>query len=388
MKEKDTIDWILIRKKIDATLSPAERKTLDKWLKANPRRQKFVTQAEKYYQQDIFPVLDKSHIDYAWKRFDSSRRKKTIHRYLYSWIAAASVVVMFGCWLLLNQGTTVEERNQELSKIAADTISPGMNKAYLILSDGSTVELGQKQAGYQLSEHQVDIRMDSTGVVYDMKQGTTKEVYNTIRIPQGGEYQLTLSDGTHIWLNSQSELTYPVAFHGAERQVKLTGEAYFKVTKNEKRPFIVETQGMKIKVLGTEFNVQAYHNEPSVITTLITGKVEVLSETDERNILYPSQQAVLSRETGITDIREVNTFVYTQWREGRFVFRDNTLDEIMRALARWYDMDYEFSVPELEHLRFYGVINRYANVKELLEQFEKTGKIRFEYSGKKVTIKK
>ena len=211
-------------------------------------------------------------------------------------------------------------------------------------------------------------------------------VYNTIQVPRGGEYSLTLADGTRVWLNSQSSLRFPVAFRGEERRVQLTGEAYFEVTPGRKR-FIVETKSVAVRVLGTAFDVNAYEDETVIRTTLVRGKVEILAGGKEACVLQPGQQSVVERATGKTGVLQVNTSLYTQWKDGRFVFRDHTLEDIMRTLARWYDMEYEFVDPGLQQQRFYGVINRFEDVKGLLAQFEKTGKVKFEYEGNRVIIK-
>ena len=197
---------------------------------------------------------------------------------------------------------------------------------------------------------------------------------------------IVLADGTKVWLNSQSSLRFPVAFQGKERRVQLTGEAYFDVTPGQKR-FIVETKSMDVRVLGTAFDVNAYEDETVIRTTLVRGKVEILAGGEESCILEPGQQSVFERSTGKVDVFQVNTSLYTQWKDGRFVFRDNTLEDIMRTLARWYDMEYEFASPNLKEQCFYGVINRFEKVEGLLAQFEKTGKVKFEYERNKVIIK-
>lgn len=183
-------------------------------------------------------------------------------------------------------------------------------------------------------------------------------------------------------------LTYPIAFGMSERRVRLEGEAYFEVEPGKGR-FVVETGDMNVRVLGTAFNVNAYGDEAVSRTTLVHGKVEVLTAKDDfRQVLAPGEQAVLDRASGLLDVKQVNTDLYTRWIKGQFVFRDTPLRDIMRTLARWYEMEYEFTDPELEALCFYGVISRFERVENLLEQFEKTGKVHFEYQGNKIVVKK
>ena len=152
---------------------------------------------------------------------------------------------------------------------------------------------------------------------------------------------------------------------------------------------VVETNGMAVRVLGTAFNVNAYKNEMMTYTTLVRGRVEIV--TDDNNVaktLAPGEQAAWNRRDGNVDVRQVNTYLYTQWIKGQFVFRDAPLRDIMKPLARWYEMEYEFACPAVEEERFYGIIDRFEHVERLLEQFEKTGKVHFEYEGNKVIVKK
>ena len=168
----------------------------------------------------------------------------------------------------------------------------------------------------------------------------------------------------------------------------MEGEAYFEVESGKGR-FVVETGDMNVRVLGTAFNVNAYKNEAATRTTLVHGKVEVMTGGDElQQVLVPGEQAIFDRESGQLEVKQVNTDFYTRWIKGQFVFRDTPLRDIMRTLARWYEMEYEFTDVELESLCFYGVISRFERVEGLLEQFEKTGKVHFEYRGNKVIVKK
>ena len=230
--------------------------------------------------------------------------------------------------------------------------------------------------------------MNKESLSYEENQLTKDTLYHTVEVPRGGEYHLTLSDGSKVWLNAESRLTYPAAFGTSERRVRLEGEAYFEVEPG-KGHFIVETGDMNVRVLGTAFNVNAYKNETATRTTLVHGKVEVMTGGDElQQVLVPGEQAIFDRESGQLEVKQVNTDLYTRWIKGQFVFRDTPLRDIMRTLARWYEMEYEFTDAELESLCFYGVISRFERVEGLLEQFEKTGKVHFEYQGNKVIVKK
>lgn len=385
MRKRDTLDWDVIRRKIEGELSATEQKALRDWARKDRRRVKFLDSAGKYYAKDFLPEVGEQQMNQAWERFRISRQNKhrIFYRHMLRWGVAALVLIALGSGIWLFQ-----DRQPVLTAEGMITpIQPGKSKASLVLSTGKIVEL-QTGSPRRFSDLQAEIHMDSTGIAYQVANDSVQPVFHTLRIPQGGEYCLSLSDGTRIWLNAKTELSYPVFFTGKERRVKLKGEAYFDVARNEMQPFIVETDRMEVKVLGTTFNVNAYADEPEVVTTLVTGSVQIQDSGRAVGILQPSEQALWSREKGTLCVRKVNTDCYTQWREGSFIFRNDDLESIFRILARWYDLEYEFSEPELKSERFYGTTGRYENIVELLRQFEKTGKVHFAYQGNKVIIKK
>lgn len=375
------IDWQLVRKRVDGTLSDEEQDRLESWINESPDHRLFVERACRYYEREI-PSVDDGKISVAWQRFvqDHPQTSRKIG-YRWIWTIAASVLICLGGWFLWqNQVKRIPVT------VVENTIQPGRNCAVLLLSDGQKVNLQLQQMGQVLTDNEASIYLDSTTITYESNNVQGDSVYNTIQVPRGGEYNLTLADGTKVWLNSQSTLRFPVAFRGKERRVQLTGEAYFDVTPGQKR-FIVETKSMDVRVLGTAFDVNAYEDETIIRTTLVRGKIEILVGGKEACVLEPGQQSILERSTGKVNVLQVNTSLYTQWKDGRFVFRDNTLEDIMRILARWYDMKYEFTNPDLKKQRFYGVINRFEEVEGLLVQFEKTGKVKFEYERNKIVIK-
>lgn len=386
MAKRDQLDWDVIRRRIDGQSTAEEEQQLREWADKDERRQKFVLFAEKYYASEELPLLGEEQVDRAWDHFQTIQRqhRKSLRYAVIRWSVAALVLVALGSgwWLYAGIGRMTEKFP------VAETILPGSSKACLILSNGEMVDLNAA-VQQRLTDQQASISLDSTGAIsYEQTGHSWEVVYNTLQIPRGGEYCLTLCDGTRVWLNAKTNLTYPVVFTGKERRVKLCGEAYFEVAHREKQPFIVETDKMEVKVLGTSFNVSSYEDEPEILTTLVSGKVQIQKTGYPEKELRPSEQAVWVRETGKMAVREVNTSVYTQWRNGKFVYRDNDLEMILRSLSRWYDLEYEFLQPELKTEKFYGVISRYADIRDLLEQFEKTGKVHFVYAGKKVIVKK
>ena len=209
--------------------------------------------------------------------------------------------------------------------------------------------------------------------------------YNTLRVPRGGEFELTLTDGTVITLNSDSEVRYPVKFSGEERRIYLSGEAFLDVAKDAKHPFIVAVGNSEIRVLGTSFNVQAYATEGKVFTTLVEGAVE-MSSGNEKIKLNPGEQCVAD-STGILTKHKVDTELYTGWKEGKLIFREQTLETVMKTLARWYNIEVIFENPEAKKILFTGNVRRYDSFEKILKMLEVTGDTRFEVNGNKVSVK-
>ena len=216
-------------------------------------------------------------------------------------------------------------------------------------------------------------------------QDTRPVEHHVLRVPRGGEYVLALADGTKVWLNAETELHYPSRFEGAERLVRVVGEAYFQVTKNDSCPFIVEAGEVAVRVTGTEFNVMAYAGHDRVETTLVRGGVDVTAGNAGQR-LTPGMQAVYFKEAGRLESREVDTWLYTSWKEGIFEFRDLSLGEIADQLERWYDVEFFIQHSSLEELRFTGNLPKYENLEEVLRKLEQTTYITFTQNGRTVVV--
>ena len=241
--------------------------------------------------------------------------------------------------------------------------------------------------------------MQETGILNDSLNGLNyanarvqekdekiEPVFNTLRIPVGGYYRLTLADGTKVWLNSKTELRYPVTFNGEERKVFLTGEAYFEVTHDEGHPFIVSTDNMNVKVYGTEFNVNTYQ-KGVIQTTLVNGKVGIrVNSTGKEVILKPNQMAEFEEQSGTVQVKDVDPYAYIAWRNGEFVFERETIEEIMERLSRWYDVKVFYTNESVKQKRFTGVIDRYDDIEQVLRLIEGPATLRFEVKGNTVTV--
>lgn len=210
-------------------------------------------------------------------------------------------------------------------------------------------------------------------------------VYHTLRVPAGADYQVTLADGTKVWLNCESTLRYPVEFGDEKREVYLDGEGYFEVNKAAEWPFIVNTEQMQVKVTGTKFNVKSYTTEPIVHTTLVEGSV--WAYTDQVQVeLTPSEQFRYDKETGKTSVQKVDTELYTGWIEGMFVFRNQRLEDVMNDLARWYNMTIFYSTAETKEIRISTNLNRYKNIDDLLVIINESGKVVVARKDNTITI--
>ena len=210
----------------------------------------------------------------------------------------------------------------------------------------------------------------------------------TLTTPRGGEFRVVLEDGTEVWLNAESRLSYPEVFDGKERRVQIEGEAYFKVAKNEEKPFIVNSGGQEIRVYGTEFNVHAYSDEADVYTTLVKGSISLrpVNGNQSELMLTPGKQAIFDKAEETARVVNVDTEVVTSWRSGVIVFEDQTMEQIMRTLSRWYDFDYEFLDRQTAETVFMGSIPKYGTFDEVCDIFHKLGGIRLHQQGRKVII--
>lgn len=327
-----------------------------------------------------------------WELFVNNIRKdkkkgKSVKINFFRAIASVAAVFLVGFvsyFVFLD--IDVEKKYQTVDQTS---ISPGSSSAHLVLADGAIVDLKTIKEN-TIKDGGVAIGNEKGILVYKdkQKQEALKPVVNTLIIPRGGEYQLALPDGTKVWLNSNSELTYSVPFTGNERRVKLKGEAYFDVAHNKEKPFIVDTEMQDIEVFGTAFNVSAYSEDATVVTTLVEGKVKVKHLIDEQTLfeefLQPKEQAVLNKESKQVVKQEVDTYVYTSWKDGRFVFKNEPLESFFTKLARWYDVEVVIADETIKNVKFTGDIPRYKNMKDVLNIVEAEMSVHIKIENNKI----
>ncbi|SIN68394.1 FecR family protein [Chitinophaga niabensis] len=328
--------------------------------------------------KDLLPLLERS--------LNSDRvqhRIRFLPRRRLSW-AAASIILLLAAGAYFR---TTQKKNMPQPAIAT-VISPGKQGAILTLADGSQVVLDSLGNGVVAKQNGASIVLMNGQLAYDPAENASGEiVFNTISTPKGRQFQVTLPDGTRVWLNAASSLRYPTAFAGKEREVEITGEAYFEVAKNAQMPFMVSVNNKAgIQVLGTHFNVNAYKNENAIATTLLEGSVRVAQygTTSGNVILQPGQQAQITGASGIKVIENANIDKVIAWKNGLFHFEGTSLAEIMRQLERWYDIEvvYEKGIPDIE---FEGEMTKDVSLNGLLVMLGKT-ELHFRIEGRKLIV--
>ena len=271
-------------------------------------------------------------------------------------------------------------------KSNAREILPGGNKAVLTLSDGSSIDLGNAGNGKLANDGNTEILKKEDGRLDYQHAGQYQAsiAFNTLQTPRGGQYQITLSDGSKVWLNAASSMRYPVRFSDQERRVEISGEAYFDIAKDSKRPFIVKINDMEVQVLGTQFNINGYQDESGIRTTLLEGAVQVTASGEEKKIT-PGQQAVYQKGQKLHISNEVNLEETVAWKDGHFQFENSDIRSVMRQLSRWYDMDVRYEGEVKKH--FIGGISREVNLSKVLSMLEQTGEVSFNIEGRTIIVK-
>ena len=342
-------------------------------------------------------LKDKNRIEHEMHiiaKFDTERalsklknRKQVKRRGILSWIAAASVVVIGGvsAWILLSQEPDVDNLS------VTEKFESG--KAIVTLEMASGLKYRLDTLSSVVRNNRVNVAFDNNDGVLKIKEqdsladGATKEIgYNTVNVPYGGTYTVELCDGTKVYLNSGTTLEFPSRFDGKVRSVILKGEAYFDVARNVSKPFVVEVDEMKVKVLGTSFNVKSYVDEPGVYTTLVEGSVAILRDGQPEKKIKPGEQAYYNKGVGTLSIAEVDVNEFTSWKDGVFYFKDIALEEILRIVSRWYDLEVFYMNQGAKSVIYSGKLPMYSSVEDVLRKFEISGDVRFELKGRTLTV--
>lgn len=325
-------------------------------------------------------------------------RYSSVSSQMMRWSVAAAAIIgilIILSVIFLSKKPMPDGRMLSSNNIAGQNdIKPGDNKAMLTLANGKTVILDSIHNGLLTNQQNGQIIKVNSGLLKFTQQTTGDKqpatiAYNTVTTPLGGQYQIILPDGSEVWLNSGSSMKFPTAFLEKEREVTISGEAYFEIAKNADRPFIVhiissDGQGQgSIQVLGTEFNVNAYNDAPTVKTTLIDGSIKVLNGNDSK-LLTPGEQAEMNHDGAIKINKGINLNQIIAWKNGLFDFDGNNIEEVMQQIAKWYNIEVKYqSVPSAKYI---GTISRNVNISEVLRMLEMTGTVRFKIEGRTVMV--
>ncbi|OQP61120.1 hypothetical protein A3860_05220 [Niastella vici] len=309
--------------------------------------------------------------------------------YVFRIAAAASILLLIGIasWYLITKKPLTNKKDQVATRSQKnDVIAPVINKAVLTLANGTRIVLDSASKGVMATEGKATVTKLNNGQIAYKTNGHDEIRYNTLTVPRGSKpVQLVLADGTEVWLNVASFITYPVSFTGSERKVQVSGEAWFHVAKNKTMPFKVVANGVETQALGTQFNIQAYSDEPAIHTTLLEGSVKVTGHNNAV-IIKPGEQARLQQDCSscMLNVANVDTDEIIAWKNGIFLFEKADIRSIMRQVARWYDVDVKFE-NEIS-TRFGGTIPRDVNVSKLLSMLEMTGHVHFKIEGRIITV--
>lgn len=367
----------LVIKYLGEGLSPEEREEFQVWMDADPENQALVDRLQQEEEvAELYPV---------YKSFDASRAWSRVHGKLFRrrnmiWRGVAAAVVVMG---FLAYGLLARQESQPEILVAEQVLLPGNGQVSLIFGSGQKVELNPTNSRMIQVDSNLEVKEDSGLVAYQRISGLTGKEKHTLTVGRGAEYRLKLADGTLVHLNADSKLTYPVNFGTDKREVILEGEAFFEVTKDRECPFVVHCPDYDVQVLGTSFNISAYPEEDYSHTTLVEGKVNVVRKGEVCR-LTPGYQAY--EKAGKMEIRKVNPLAYVSWRDDRFGFDDESMEVVMRKLARWYNIEVFFANSDIREIRFSGYLPKYSNITNILNILELTANVSFSLKGRVVTV--
>ena len=385
MKEAFEIARI-IQKSLKGKLSESEERQLSGWRKVSDENERAF---QRMISEDFYTIgmekLEMYDSRVAYGRFLQKKyQQRRKRRFLINMARVAAVALPFVIALVLYVGLNREEEQMVRPSLATN-ILPGTSKAVLTLANGQMIPLGKEATDSTIITDGTQISASGSGVTYASGVESESVVYNKLEIPRGGEFCLTLSDGTRVWLNSETSIQYPVAFGAKERRVFVQGEAYFEVAKDAKKPFTVQFMSSSVTVLGTSFNIRAYPEEKRSQTTLAEGSVRIYSPGSSM-LLKPGEQAEVSALSGEMVKQEVEVKNFTSWKDGRFVFEQQPLEDIMRTLERWYDIRVIFKDEGAKRISLSGNMKRYGDFSQVMKMLQMTGDVRFELHGNDVYI--
>lgn len=369
----------LIQKYQEGTLTEKEKEVLTRWLIQLDADDYHLTENELQIKQQLSLTALRDKLQ------PELQAPKVFH--LSLWIRAVAAMLFIAVSLYFY--TKPQHQPGKINTLVKNDLPPGSNKAVLTLSNGSKINLNTAGNGVLAKQGNTSVEKSDKGkVTYTANNNNTivKPVFNTITTPKGGQYQVILPDGTKAWLNAASYITFPTVFDATKRDVEIGGEVYFEVAKNKKKPFSVTCAGQKLTVLGTHFNINAYAEEAVIKTTLLEGSVKISNGSDNV-VLKPGQQSLITpnNESKIQVSSAIDLDEIIAWKNGFFQFNKADIRTIMNQIARWYNVDIEFS-GKLPDAHYRGHISRNVNLSKVLKVMELSG-IHFTIEGRKIIVK-
>ena len=387
MRDYDENIVQLIQLYLTGDLSEEEKVKLEDWIRGDSSRKRLFDEIceERNVVRDL-EVYERVNKESAWEKVVCRGNIKLQHspRRLgwYRWVAAVMLPVMVAAGYFIRE----MKRDSLQQGVEIASIEPGKSKAILRLGNNRVLEITKERETHVDVAEGIAATNNSSGMIYPEQVATGKTEYNVLEIPRGGEYTVTLSDGTVVHLNSGSELRYPVAFGAERREVFLSGEGYFEVVKDSVRPFFVNADKLKIRVYGTSFNVNTYDLE-NIQTVLVEGKIGI--QTMNMNTEYmvkPGQLALYNQEKGTMEILNVDVLPYVAWKDHEFMFDDESLEKIMNRLSLWYDVDVFFQTASLKQLHFTGHLGRYDDISHILDAISGVTQVKFSVKGRTIIV--
>ena len=381
------MDWRLIKRSFTSLLDEEDRWVLEAWLGESERHRQLYEEMKRFVvRRENFQLSMEMKKQFK-QEFDLKIDEAYRRRGRRVWLKVVSYAAMLALPLIAGILLWTRQPVEEVVDYGIGPIEHGVRKATLVLNDGKVLALDTSRMTLKESDGVMIHTNDQALVYVDSLDNKGVDLQNRLITPKGGEYTIMLVDGTKVWVNAATEIYYPVKFVGKERRVWLEGEAYFEVTKDAAKPFIVEVNGMEIKVYGTQFNVNTRRDD-QMQTTLVEGSVSVKPKGLAEVRLKPNQQAVFNKLAGRVTVREVDVLSYVAWQRGNYYFENKSIGEILDELSLWYDIQVFFMNNEVSNERFSGYLPRYEEIDELLSLIEKTSHVRFEIKGRVIVVRK
>lgn len=375
-----------IFKRFRGDITSVENDSIEAWGGLSGERRKLL---EKLSESKSYSKKEQLYLSfnkyYNWKKIHRVILRRRLYRVAVRVSVAAIALLVIGVGSLF----WIEYDVDVDFTVTGHILDPGKSVATLTLADGSKKELAKEDFVMSVGEV-VTVNGNNTLSyrIQDTVGQAGEEKYNEISVPRGGEYHLTLSDGSQVWINSETMVKYPVVFKGRERKIYVSGEVYVNAAKDISKPFLVRTDDFTLQVLGTQFNIRTYKDEHTAFATLVEGSVSIKDGSGSYFKLKPAEQLSYDKKQHISRVNSVEVDLYTSWKDGIYIFEKQRLEDVLSTISRWYDLTFFYTNPELKNTTFSGRLRRYDSASILLNLFEQLGGVTFQVNGRTVVVGK